>query len=254
MNMTRYLRLLQTRRGISSLTTNSFQNKTAIVTGGNRGIGLAIATHFAQRGAKVYTVSRSGGGNVGIELKCDVGKVEEVDALCKEMVEKEKNIDFLVNCAGISEDALLLHTKATSVQQLINTNLLGTMFLCRGLLKPMLRQRQGCIINLSSVAALRGISGLSVYSAAKSGVIGFSKSLAKELLSRNIRVNVIAPGYIETDMTHYIRGEKRADITSRTLAQTFGSPEDVALAALYLAEAKYVTGQVLVVDGGLTLS
>ncbi|RKO84053.1 hypothetical protein BDK51DRAFT_17704 [Blyttiomyces helicus] len=161
-------------------------------------------------------------------------------------------IDVLVNSAGITGDSLLITMDPQRAADVITTNLLGTIYTCRAAARGMLRRKQGCIINIASVAGIKGNEGQSVYSASKAGVIGFTRSLARELGGRNIRVNAIVPGYIETEMTAGIHEDKKAAYRSATPLGRFGTPEDIAQAAVFLSEAKFITGQSLVVDGGLT--
>ncbi|CAG8454507.1 10539_t:CDS:2 [Acaulospora morrowiae] len=204
---------------------------------------------------------------------CNVGNPEDVEKVCEDIA-KLGNINYLINAAGtmsyavglgissnktnnalgITCDGLAVKLRKQDILDTIQTNLLGTIYMCSKIAKHMIKQKQGgCIINISSVVGIHGNVGQSIYAASKAGIIGFSKSLAKELGSRNIRVNVIAPGYIETDMTAGIPDDKRKEIRSNTTLNRFGKPEDVAIAALYLAKARFVTGQTLIVDGGLNI-
>ncbi|CAG8568673.1 9654_t:CDS:2, partial [Paraglomus brasilianum] len=250
-------------------------NKLAVITGGSRGIGYAIAQKFSQNGAQCIVISKNSDKiaqaasklnseatvqkkHVGIA--CDLRNREEIENSINEDINNlpiNKRIDelgkvnILVNAAGITRDCLSVKINEKDVGDVINTNLLGTIYMCSYLSKSMIRQRQGCIINISSVAGLYGNVGQSIYAASKAGIIGFSKSLAKELAPKNIRVNVIAPGYIETDMTSGILDERSIQILSQTLLGRFGKPKDIASAALYLSLADYVTCQTLVIDGGL---
>ncbi|KAI8086489.1 3-ketoacyl-reductase [Halteromyces radiatus] len=241
-------------------------NNTAIITGATRGIGLAIAHAFAKQNKQLVLIGRDetrvaavqelfqetyGDGHVGIAL--DVSNKEAIDQTLKDLI-KGKTIDLLVNAAGISRDGLLLQTKEKDVQDIINTNLLGTMYVTQHIAKAMIRKRQGgCIINLSSVIGLSGNPGQCIYSASKAGIIGFTKSLAKELGPLQIRVNAIAPGFIETDMTAGILGQpdKRASVLASIPLRRFGQVDDIAEAALFIERSKYMHGQVLQIDGGL---
>ena len=167
---------------------------------------------------------------------------------------KGQSIDFLINAAGITRDSLLIKMKNEDLEDTINTNLLGTMRVSQHVSKSMLRKKQGgCIINISSVVGVYGNSGQSAYSASKAGIIGFTKSLAKELGPAHIRVNAIAPGFIHTDMTKDMPEETKSNIIRNVSLRRFGRVEDVSLAALFLAQSEYITGQVVNVDGGLSL-
>ncbi|ORZ21216.1 3-oxoacyl-reductase FabG-like protein [Absidia repens] len=242
--------------------------QTVIITGGTRGLGLAIAHAFAKLDKKLILIGRDpsrtaavqqqfldtyGEGHQGIVL--DISDKATIDSTMKELV-KGKNIDVLVNAAGISRDGLLLQVKENDVQDVINTNLLGTMYVTQHVAKAMVRKRKGgCIINLSSVIGLSGNIGQCVYSASKAGIIGFTKSLAKELGPSQIRVNAIAPGFIETDMTAGLleNPEKKSSILASIPLRRFGQPEDIAEAALFIEKSKYLHGQVIQVDGGLVV-
>ncbi|KAK3811232.1 MAG: 3-oxoacyl-reductase [Benniella sp.] len=260
-------RLLSIRR---SFSLNAHQIKPladtlTVISGGTRGIGLATAKLFALQGSKVVILGRDQDriNHVLDELasmtpikhigfKCDVSKQEEVEQTIKE-VSRTASVDYLVSVAGIARDSLLISHNTHDMESVIMTNLMGTIWINKAVAKGMLRRKKGAIINISSVVGIQGNIGQSVYSASKAAVIGFSKSLSKELGPRGITVNVIAPGYIDTDMTSSIPEDKRKDIITRTSLGRLGQPEDVAEAALFLAKAKFMTGQVLVVDGGLML-
>ncbi|GJJ68289.1 3-oxoacyl-[acyl-carrier protein] reductase [Entomortierella parvispora] len=244
-------------------------NTLTLIPGGTRGIGLATAKLFASQGSRIVLLGRDqdriqrvlqyeltpldsaeGFGHLGYQ--CDVSKQGEIEKTIKE-VNKISPIDFLIHSAGIARDSLLIAHGSEDMANVIMTNLMGTMWTNKAVAKGMMRQKKGAIINISSVVGIQGNIGQSVYSASKSAIIGFSKSLAKELGSRGVTVNVIAPGYIDTDMTSTISEDRKKDIVSRTSLGRLGTPEDVAEAALFLAKAKFITGQVLVVDGGLSL-
>jgi len=246
-------------------------NTLTLVPGGTRGIGLATAKLFASQGSRVVILGRdldrihhvlekelcpispstsSALNHIG--LQCDVSKQEQVDLTIKEL-SKVAPIDFLIHSAGIARDALLMAHKAEDIESVIATNLMGTIWINKAVAKGMMRRKKGAIINISSVVGIQGNMGQTVYSASKSAIIGFSKSLSKELGSRGVTVNVIAPGYIDTDMTSGITEVRKQEIMARTSLGRLGQPEDVAEAALFLAQAKFITGQVLVVDGGLSL-
>ncbi|XP_030288248.1 carbonyl reductase family member 4 [Sparus aurata] len=236
-------------------------SRLAVVCGGSRGIGRAVSRLLAQRGCRVALVSRSQDaaratvaslhGADHVALSCDVSKEMEVQKTF-EMIQKTcGHISYLVNAAGINRDALLLRTKPEDMVALLHTNLLGTMLTCRAALRSMLHTQGAAIVNIGSVVGLKGNAGQCVYSASKAGLEGFTRSLAKEVGSRNIRVNLLAPGFIRTDMTAGLKEEE--GVRSIPLGR-FGEPEEVAQAALFLLESPYITGQVLVVDGGLQLA
>jgi 3-oxoacyl-[acyl-carrier protein] reductase len=238
--------------------------KTAIVTGATSGIGKAIALMFLQQGAFVVGIgTNSEKGEKLVEEvaassltdrfrfeKCDVSSKEEVDHLFSHL--QLPTIDILVNNAGITRDGLLLRMSLDDWQKVINVNLQSCFLMSQQVCRPMMKAKKGRIINISSVVGLCGNPGQTNYAASKAGVIGFSKSLARELSSRNILVNCIAPGYIETSMTAAMGDKVEACVQQIPLGR-MGSPEEVANAALFLASemSSYITGQVIVVDGGL---
>lgn len=242
------------------------QDQVAIVTGASRGIGRAIAIALAAQRAKVvvnYARSSSAAeevvkniiseGGEAIALQADVSKVDEVDELIKQTLEKFGRIDILVNNAGITKDTLLMRMKPEDWQAVIDLNLTGVFFCTRAVTKPMLKQRSGRIINIASVAGQMGNPGQANYSAAKAGVIGFTKTVAKELASRGITVNAVAPGFIATDMTSDLKSE---EIIKFIPLGRFGQPEEIAGMVLFLAgnpAAAYITGQVFNVDGGMVM-
>jgi len=248
------------------MTTQRLAGQVAIVTGASRGIGRAIALALAAEGAKVavnYASSSgaadavvaeiAGAGGEAIALQADVSKADQVDALFAAVMEKWGRVDVLVNNAGITRDTLLLRMKPEDWQAVIDLNLTGVFLCTRAASKIMLKQKSGRIVNISSVVGLIGNPGQSNYSAAKAGVIGFTKSVAKELAPRGITVNAIAPGFIATDMTHGLDSDS---ILKMIPLGRYGQAEEVAGATRFLAAdpaAAYITGQVLNVDGGMVM-
>ncbi|MEH2112496.1 3-oxoacyl-[acyl-carrier-protein] reductase [Nostoc sp.] len=244
------------------------QDKVAIITGASRGIGRAIAIELASQGAiavvnyasssaaaeAVVTEITAAGGQA-IAIQADVSKSDQVDALVKTVTEKFSRVDILVNNAGITRDNLLLRLKTEDWQSVIDLNLTGVFLCTRAISKIMLKQRSGRIINITSVAGLMGNPGQSNYSAAKAGVIGFTKSVAKELATRGITVNAVAPGFITTDMTSDLNNPE--DILKYIPLGRFGQPEEIAGMVRFLAAdlaAAYITGQVFNVDGGMVMA
>uniref|UniRef100_A0A6P5L6N3 3-ketoacyl-[acyl-carrier-protein] reductase beta subunit n=1 Tax=Phascolarctos cinereus TaxID=38626 RepID=A0A6P5L6N3_PHACI len=185
-----------------------------------------------------------------LALRCDVAKEQDIQSAFAEMEKKLGRVNFLVNAAGINRDALLLRTKTEDMISQLHTNLLGSMLTCKAALKNMIQQQGGSIVNIGSVVGLKGNPGQCVYSASKGGLVGFSRSLAKEVARKKIRVNVIAPGLIHTDMT---KGMKEEQLKKNIPLGRFGEPSDVAQAVVFLLESPYITGHVLIVDGGLQL-
>jgi 3-oxoacyl-[acyl-carrier protein] reductase len=244
----------------------TLREKVAIVTGASRGIGRAIAQELATLGANVVvnyanssnaaeevvdTITKAGGS--AIALQADVSKVDQVEALLNNVIEKFNRVDILVNNAGITRDNLLLRMKPEDWQAVIDLNLTGVFLCTRAVSKIMLKQRSGRIINITSVAGLMGNPGQANYSAAKAGVIGFTKTIAKEFSSRGITVNAVAPGFIATDMTSKINAE---EILKFIPLGRYGQPEEVAGMVRFLAAdpaAAYITGQVFNVDGGMVM-
>lgn len=245
-----------------------FEGKTAVVTGGSRGLGRAICLELARGGANVVLCCAGNEaaaretardiealGAKALAVRCDVADAAQVDALVKTAVEAFGRIDILVNNAGITRDNLLMRMSEADFDAVIDANLKGTFLCMKAASRLMLKQRYGRIVNLSSVVGLRGNAGQVNYAASKAGVIGMTKSLAKELASRGVTVNAVAPGFIETDMTAALPEAARAAALGSIPMNRLGAPEDVAKAVGFLASdaAAYITGQVLAVDGGMAM-
>jgi 3-oxoacyl-[acyl-carrier protein] reductase len=246
----------------------TLKGKKAIVTGGSRGIGNAIVREFLSRGATVYSISRTPAGNqaeletvardAGGSLhwrEADVGKEEEITKAVDGIVAEAGTVDVLVNNAGITRDGLIFRMATADWEQVLRANLTSAFLASRSVARVMIKQRAGCIICISSVSGIMGNAGQVNYSASKAGLIGFSKSLAHEVASRGVRVNVIAPGFIETDMTRALGEKARAALMQRIPLGRAGAAADVAALAAFLASdaAAYITGQVIPVDGGLSM-
>lgn len=244
------------------------QNKNAIVTGGTRGIGREIAKTFAQNGANIAINYRSYNeetknlieelesfGVRVLAVKCDVTNEEEVNNFIKEVKDKFESIDILVNNAGITKDGLIMRMSEKDFDDVINVNLKGTFNTTKAVSGVMVKQRYGKIINISSVVGVTGNAGQCNYAASKAGVIGFSKSVARELASRNINVNVIAPGYINTDMTKVLPDKVKEEVIKTIPMKKIGDPKEIANLALFLSSnlSDYITGQVINVDGGMVM-
>ncbi len=235
--------------------------KVALVTGGSRGIGAAISRELARAGARVAVNYRSGseaaealaGELGGIAVAADVADGGQVGALVDTVERDLGEIDFLVNNAGITRDTLIARMTDEDWAQVLDTNLRGAFLTCRALSRKMLRRRSGAIVNISSVVGVHGNPGQANYAAAKAGIIGMTKALARELGSRGVRANAIAPGYIATELTDVLPEEAKKTILAATPLGRLGEPEDVAGAVRFLCsdEAAFVTGEVLLVDGGL---
>lgn len=236
----------------------------ALVTGATRGIGRAIAGTLAESGARVAVVGRDQAraeaaareiGNGAQGFACDIADVAQVNGLVESVEKAFGSLDILVNNAGLTRDNILLRLKDDDWDAVIDTNLRGAFATIRAATRGMMKRRWGRIINMSSVVGLIGNKGQANYAASKAGLIGLTKSVAKEFASRNILANVIAPGFIETDMTAAMTPEARAAMSSQIPLERLGSPNDVASAVAFLASehAAYITGQVLVIDGGLVM-
>ena len=245
-----------------------FENQVAVVTGAGRGIGHAIAVRLASEGARVASVSRTETNAQktaeeinGVRAEAakayavDVADHAAVQKIGSQILEDFGRVDILVNNAGVTRDGLSMRMSVQDWDTVLNTNLKGAFNLVQALMRPMIKQRSGRIINISSVSGLIGNAGQANYSASKAGLIGLTKSLARELASRGITVNAIAPGLIETDMTRVLSDEIRQAILQKIPLGKLGQPDDIAAAVAYLAsaEAKYITGQVLAVDGGMVM-
>jgi 3-oxoacyl-[acyl-carrier protein] reductase len=235
----------------------SLEGKTALVTGGSRGIGRAIAVELARAGAQVVVGYNSGAAEAD-EVAAEIGgRAVQADvasaADAARLVEEAGDLDILVNNAGVTRDGLLARMPDEEWREVIETNLSSVFYTCRAVTRPMMKKRAGSIVNLSSIVGLHGNFGQTNYGAAKAGIIGFTKSLARELGSRNVRANVVAPGYVKTRLTDVIPEEGKALMLQNTPLGRLGDPEDVAGAVRFLCsdEASFITGEVLLVDGGL---
>ncbi|MFI5028747.1 MAG: 3-oxoacyl-[acyl-carrier-protein] reductase [Solirubrobacterales bacterium] len=248
------------------MSEQSFKDQVALVTGGSRGIGRACALAFAARGAKVavnYASNESAAqetaqaitalGSEARLLRFDVADRAATEAAVAEVTSAWGRLDVLVNNAGIAIDGLLLRLKDEDLDRQLAVNLKGAMHMAKAVAKPMMKQRQGAIINLTSVVGEMGNAGQAVYAATKAALIGFTKSLARELASRSIRVNAVSPGFIDTEMTQAIPEALRAKMIEQIPAGRLGTAEEVASAVVFLAsrEAAYITGEILRVNGGM---
>ena len=235
-------------------------SKIVLVTGASRGIGLEAAKHFSKEGYKVIGTSRGDfnldeliGDDSAISVQLDLMSKESIKNLFADLKSEDLLPSVLVNNAGITKDQLFLRMKDEDWDDVIETNLNGLFRVTKAFIKPMVKNKFGRIINISSVAGLMGNSGQVNYSSSKSAMVGFSRSLAKELGSRNITSNVVAPGFIETDMTTFLNDDEKAEVSKNIPMKRFGTVQDVAKCIVFLAsdEANYITGQVISIDGGL---
>ena len=246
---------------------NFLNDKVAVVTGAGRGIGRAVAIAYAKMGANVVCVSRTqeNSAKVATEIEAlgqkswafavDVSDTSAVESSAKNILEATGKVDILVNNAGVTRDNLLMRMSEEDWDTVLNTNLKGAFNFTKAFTRPFMKQRSGRIINIASVIGLIGNAGQSNYAASKAALIGFTKSIAKELAPRGVTANAIAPGFIETDMTAVLDEKVRDAIIDRIPMTRFGSPEDIANTAIFLAleSTDYMTGQVLTIDGGMVM-
>ncbi|TMF58856.1 MAG: 3-oxoacyl-[acyl-carrier-protein] reductase [Chloroflexi bacterium] len=247
---------------------DAFKGQVILVTGGSRGIGRATAAAFGRAGAQVAITYRTqkadadavvqaivDGGGEGLALQADITESAAPAAIVDAVVKRWGRLDVLVNNAGITRDTLVMRMSEADWDDVITTNLRGPFLTSKAALRPMLKQRYGRIVNVSSLAGVAGNAGQANYSAAKAGLIGFTRALAKEVGSRNITVNAVAPGFITTDLTRELPAELLERARQAAAIQRLGTPDDVAPAIVFLAskEAAYITGQVLGIDGGLPI-
>ena len=244
------------------------ENRVALITGATRGIGKEIALELAENGFDIavnYRSEHNGMDDLKKEIekngvrcefvKADVANFEECESMVKETIEKFGKIDILINNAGITKDGLIMKKKKEDFEAVLDVNLTGTFNVTRNVIPYMLNQKSGRIINLSSVVGIVGNAGQTNYSASKAGIIGFTKSLAKEVASRNILVNAIAPGFIDTDMTNVLSDVVKEGINAQIPLKRMGTPREVARIVKFLSseDSSYVTGQVINVDGGMVM-
>lgn len=242
--------------------------KVVLVTGGTRGIGRKIAEKYAENGYNLVLNYVSDNTDIDeiknefvkynnevLILKADVSKYDECEKLVKEAIEKFGKIDVLVNNSGITKDGLIAIMKEENFNKVIDVNLKGTFNMCRNVIPYMVKKKNGNIVNVSSVVGIAGNAGQSNYSASKAGIIGFTKSIAKELSARNIRVNAVAPGFIDTDMTSVLTDKVKENIYSQIPLKRMGEAKEVANVVYFLSsdESSYITGQVINVDGGMVM-
>lgn len=239
-------------------------NKNVFITGSTRGIGLAIAHHFAAQGANLVLNGRS---EISSELigefdqydvqvvgvPGDVSDADDAKRMIQEATDALGSVDVLINNAGITADKLVLKMTADDFERVLKINLTGAFNMTQAVLKPMTKARQGAIINMTSVVGLIGNAGQANYAASKAGLIGLTKSVAREVASRNIRVNAIAPGFIESDMTAVLSDKVKDAMKAQIPMKRFGSVEEIATAALFVATQEYITGQTIAIDGGMVM-
>lgn len=239
-------------------------NKNVFITGSTRGIGLAIAHHFAAQGANLVLNGRS---EISSELigefdqydvqvvgvSGDVSDADDAKLMIQEATDALGSVDVLINNAGITADKLVLKMTADDFERVLKINLTGAFNMTQAVLKPMTKARQGAIINMTSVVGLIGNAGQANYAASKAGLIGLTKSVAREVASRNIRVNAIAPGFIESDMTAVLSDKVKDAMKAQIPMKRFGSVEEIATAALFVATQEYITGQTIAIDGGMVM-
>lgn len=247
------------------MAERTLEGQVALVTGGSRGIGRVIAQRLAEDGARVVVTARSAGGAESavadfageghLGVACDVTDAEAVAALVKRIESELGSLDILVNNAGITRDNIMLRIRDEDWDQVLDTNLKGAFLTIRAATRGMMKRRAGRIINITSVVGLTGNKGQVNYAASKAGLVGLTKSVAKELASRNVLCNAVAPGFIATDMTAELTDAARESLLAQIALGRLGSPEDVAGVVSFLAgpDAGYITGQVLVVDGGMVI-
>ncbi len=246
---------------------NQLANQVAVVTGAGRGIGRAIALTFAAQGADIVCISRTAEnsersaeevrqlGRKAWALAVDVADGAAVSAAAEKVLAVPGRVDILVNNAGVTRDGLLMRMSEADWDTVLDTNLKGAFLVTKAFTRAFVKQRSGRIINVASVIGLIGNAGQANYAASKAALIGFTKSVARELASRGVTVNALAPGFIETDMTAVLAAELKTGLLQRIPLNRFGQPDDIAAAALFLAGpgARYITGQVLTVDGGMVM-
>jgi 3-oxoacyl-[acyl-carrier protein] reductase len=246
----------------------TLEGKNALVTGGSRGIGQAIALELARQGANVAVTANSSVsaaesvaeeiralGRNAVAAQCNISDSGQVEKLISQVLTSLGSLDIVVNNAGVTKDALVLRMSEEDWDTVLDTNLKGTFLVTRAALKPMIKQRHGKIVNITSVIGLIANPGQANYSASKAGIIGFTRTIAKEVASRNIQANCVAPGFIETAMTDALSQEQRDNIIKEIPAKRLGSPQDIANVVSFLcsSSANYITGQTITVDGGMIL-